>query len=252
MGYIGDTGDIRDIDDIYYLVHITDNPDCHKWGELKSCGFNINHQFPGVYLSIITKHNIYTESLFPGKYIMIFSKILLYQINYHINFIDYNGIITDKNTYYPWTINNFISTNKKISMAGNKTMNEIIFHDNIDMKYCCNIITKKNNNIYNETLPKKSFPCSELPDMTKTPFFCYPFEYIYTGCNPLPRCSYKWYIMMAKLSNIMIDDLIINNDNKEDIIKYIIAKIKEKASYLYLNRSKQNIEILYQYTVKND
>lgn len=37
------------------------------------------------------------------------------------------------------------------------------------------------------------------PDMTKYPFYCYPFEDIYTGDEELPKSSNKWYKMMAML-----------------------------------------------------
>ena len=91
-------------DDIYYLIHVTNDSKCFEWEELKVSEFNTDDQFPGVYFSIITKYNIDYEKLFPGKYILIFSKNLLYQQNYHINFVDYNGIIAEKNTYYPWIL----------------------------------------------------------------------------------------------------------------------------------------------------
>lgn len=36
--------------------------------------------------------------LFPGKH------LLLLQQNYHINLRDYNGNISEKNTYFPWNL----------------------------------------------------------------------------------------------------------------------------------------------------
>ena len=87
-------------DEVYYLVHTTNNPDCKKWSEIRAAPFNVDDQFPGVYFSIITKSNIDRERIYPGKYIMIFSKKLLMQKNYHINFTDYNGILTETNTYF--------------------------------------------------------------------------------------------------------------------------------------------------------
>ena len=116
--------DIGDIGDIYYLIHATNNPDCLSWNELKVGDFNTDDQFPGVYMSVITKHNIESESIYPGKYLMIFSKILLGQKNYHINLTDYNGILTENNTYYPWSLNKFVNINKNFKESL-KTNNSI-------------------------------------------------------------------------------------------------------------------------------
>jgi len=237
------------MDDIYYLIHTTDNPDCLKWKELKIAEYNINNQFPGAYLSIITKDNIYNEDLYPGKYIIIFSKKLLLQKNYHINFQDYNGIITEKNTYFPWNLEEFTRKIKKVS-SDKKLQNEVVFHDNIDMKYSCNIIDifKKKLNIKTSILlPKMSIENNEEPDMTKNPFFCYPFEDIYTGINLLQQSSKKWFIMMSKVCKININTF---NDKNNYTNRDIIEKIKEKAHELYMNREKQNIKLLKKFTMK--
>lgn len=227
-------------DDIYYLIHVTNDSKCFEWEELKVSEFNTDDQFPGVYFSIITKYNIDYEKLFPGKYILIFSKNLLYQHNYHINFVDYNGIIAEKNTYYPWMLENFVNDNKSECINKNCTMNEVVFHDNIIMKYCCRIIIK-NTDDKNNLLPKIPYINDVKPDMTKIPFFCFPFEDIYTGCNPLPKSSHKWYNMFYNVANI-------DTQNESDI-DIIIKKIKNKAYYLYNNRSEQNIKKLYEYTM---
>ena len=87
------------MDKVLYLVHTTNN-NPQKYTELRKSN-NLNDQFPGVYFSIITTDNINIEELFPNRYIMIFSVNLLKQINYHINIRDYNGFITETNTYYP-------------------------------------------------------------------------------------------------------------------------------------------------------
>jgi len=230
------------MEDIYYLVHATDDRECLNWTELRTSKFNTNHQFPGVYFSLITKDNIEKESIYYGKYILIFSKNLLYQKNYHINLVDYNGIITEKNTYYPWMLHQFISKNKELCADGRSTMNEIVFHDNIDMKYCC-CVNIRNKNDEDYLLPKMQFENNTLPDMTKIPFFCFPFEHIYTGCNPLPKSSIEWYITMSKIANI--DDTAETAEATETA-DTIIEKIKGKAEYLYNNREKQNISILYE------
>jgi hypothetical protein len=227
---------------IYYLIHTTDNPDCINWTELRSAEFNTNDQFPGVYLSIITKDNINKENVFPGKYIIILSKKLLLQKNYHINLTDYNGIVSEKNTYFPWNLHKFMSKNRRL--LSSETQSEVVFHDDIDMKYCCCIISilKKDTNIkINNFLPKIEFENEKDPDMTKDPFFCYPFENIYTGSNPLPKSSNKWYEMMSKVCKVDTDEA---STTPEDIIE----KIKNNVSELYKYRDKQNIDLLKQHT----
>jgi hypothetical protein len=232
------------MDEIYYLIHSTNNPDCINWCELRSAEFNTDDQFPGVYLTIITKDNINKEWIFSGKYIIIISKKILLQKNYHMNLRDYNGIITEKNTYFPWNLDIFISKSTTLLPGETRLNNEVIFHDNIDMKYCCGIISilKKDRSIQiNDFLPNISIENEEYPDMTKQPFFCYPFEDIYTGSNPLPRSSNKWYEMMSKVCKINIDEAI---NTPEDINK----KIKDKSNELYNNREEQNINLLKEYT----
>ena len=55
------------MDDIFYLVHTTNNPDCLKWDELRISGNRTGDQFPGVYFSLITKWNIDKESIFVAQ-----------------------------------------------------------------------------------------------------------------------------------------------------------------------------------------
>ena len=118
-------------------------------------------------------------------------------------------------------------------------MNEIIFHDNNDIKYCHSIIDTNNAN-YKDLLPKTSLDSPELqPNISYLPFFCYPFEAMYSGINPLPPSSKEWYIMMSKMADITIDD--------SDSIDNIREKIREKTEYLYMNRDKQKIMYLKEY-----
>ena len=232
------------MEEIYYLIHTTNNPGCINWTELRTAEFNTDDQFPGVYLSIITKDNINKEYIFPGKYIIILSKKLLLQKNYHINLTDYNGIVSEKNTYFPWNLHKFMSKSRHLLLSEKQSQSEVVFHDNIDMKYCCGIISilQKDTNIkINNFLPKIEIENDEDPDMTKQPFLCYPFEDIYTGSNPLPKSSNKWYEMMSKVCKVNIDE---SNNTPEDIIK----KIKDKANELYNNRDEQNINLLKQYS----
>lgn len=230
------------MDDIYYLIHTTNDPNCINWTELRTAQFNTDDQFPGVYLSIIAKDNIDKENIYPGKYIIILSKKLLLQKNYHINLTDYNGIVSEKNTYFPWNLNKFMNKNRHLLTSETMPQNEVVFHDNIDMKYCCAIISilKRDINIKkNNFLPKISIENEEPSDMSKQPFFYYPFEDIYTGSDPLPRSSNKWYEMMSKMC-IGEADITTPED--------INAKIKDEAKKLYNNRDEQNITLLKEYT----
>jgi len=215
------------MDTIYYLVHITDkyNP---EWKELKTSKIeDFEDQFPGVYLSLITKDNITTNKLYFGKYILIFSKKLLEQKNYHINLRDYNGFISENNTYFPWNLD-------KAVQKLNET-NEVIFHDPIPMNYLCAVINLLSPLIsINTILPHIQIENEIEPDMTKEPFYCFPLEKNYTGIDPLPESSRDFFVNMAKNCNVNIN--LPTNE--------IINKIKEKIPYLYKNRNKQQINIL--------
>ena len=94
----------------------------------------------------------------------------------------------------------------------------------------------------NEFLPKIKIDNKEDPDMTKLPFYCYPFEYMYDGVPlPLRKSSNKWYKMMSKVCKV---DIGKAKNTPEKIIK----KIKDKMYELYHNRQEQNINLLKQYS----
>lgn len=219
------------MDNVLYLVHATSNFNIN-WGELKPSSIDdSNDQFPGVYLSIITKNNLKNQLLYTQKNILIFSKKLLEQENYHINIRDYNGFINENNTYYPWNLNKAIS---KINSKKN-TMNEVVFHDSIPLKYLCiNFeITNINSNIkINDLLPKYQIYNDIEPDKTKLPFYCIPLEDNYTGYGKYDLSSIKFYKKMAILSNVD------TNQTREKIIE----DIKEKMIELYNNRNQQKLQ----------
>lgn len=218
------------MDKVLYLLHTTSHFD-NKLDELKPSSVDdINDQFPGVYFSIITKNNLEDQELFSNKNLLIFSKRLLEQENYHINIRDYNGFINEKNTYYPWNLNKAI---KKINMKKN-TINEIIFHDPISFKYLCLNISVNKIKIdidINKLLPKIEIYNNEEPDKTKIPFYCNPLEDNYSGIDKFKLSSKKFYKKMAILCNI----------NTKKSREQIIADIKEKMVYYYNNREKQNL-----------
>ena len=220
-------------EDIYYLVHITKNY-TKDWTELRTSKVeDYEDQFPGVYLTLITKKNIHNVNLYPGKQILIFSKKLLEQLNWHINLRDYNGYISEHNTYFPWNLTDAIS---KINKTENKDNigNEVVFHDPIPMKYLCLVINNLSKVSNNMILPNIPIENKVEPDMTKKPFYCYPLEKNYTGIDPFPESSRDFFVKMAKVGNININ--LPTND--------IIKQIKEKIPYLYGKREEQQIEIL--------
>ena len=231
------------MDRVLYLVHIPNSKYDDTWTELKPSSIdNINDQFPGVYLSLITIDNLKKEQLYGSKKILIFSKKLLEQQNYHINIEDYNGFINEKNTYFPWQLDKAVRKIKNVYKKNKYPIgNEVIFHDAISMKYLCAVINNISINFeikskYNVRssllLPQFELYNDELPDMTKLPFFCMPFEENFTGYNKRNLSSQKFYQKMAILCNI----------NKNQCRETIIENIKPKAKYFYNNRNEQNLE----------
>lgn len=216
-------------ENILYLVHMTDN-------NITKClrKSTEDHQFPGVYFSLITKHNLKYESLFPAKNCLIFSKQLLEQQNYHINFVDYNGFINESNTYYPWELDRVV---KKLKSHKADFINEVVFHDNISLDYLClkitlNDISSNITNLNELILPKYEMYNDTKPNKTILPFYCYAKENEYTGINPKKLSSISFYKKMAIMCNI---DTKLNTDE-------IIQKINEKIDELNNNREKQKLK----------
>ena len=222
--------------DIYYLVHVTDIYNSN-WKELIPSPMS-EYQFPGVYFTLITKENILTENLFPGRYILIFSRKILEQHNYHINIRDYNGIISEKNTYFYWQLPQAVKKihkniknikNTKISLE-----NEVVFHDPVSMDYLCQVIdTYKFLKITNIILPKYPLENEVLPDMSKEPFYCFPMERKYTGYFPMKESSRRFFKKMATYCGV---DKKLPTDE-------IIEQIRKKLPELYKNRN-VNIKLI--------
>lgn len=214
---------------ILYLVHTTKSKIIgDKLRTSKEPG-----QFPGVYFSLITDENITSEELFPGDVFLIFSKHLLKQNNWHLNIQDTNGIISEKNTLFPW------NSEKEIVQALKKNkMNEIVFHDNVPLKYLCKKI-KIPKNIYgfdkNKLLPRNVIVNKIKPDYTLRPFYIYCDINSYTGIqNEFTKpSSLKWYRMMAQVARISI--------TKDDNSKSILSKLKRVQKYLLEHREEQDI-----------
>lgn len=222
------------MDDVCYLVHTT-NYYNSKWNQLNTSNIKeYEHQFPGAYLTIVTKKNINNVQLYPENYqILIYSRRLLEQKNYHINIRDYNGYISENNTYFPWNLNDAI---KKINKNNEIFGNEVVFHDPIPNSYLCVVINHMSSNIkaYNDLLPRIPIENNIEPDMSLEPFYCYPLEKNYTGINPFPESSRYFFVNMAKTCNVNTN---LSTDE-------IITEIKKKIINLYSNRNKQNIHFL--------
>ena len=243
------------MDDILYLVHAVSKYDNSKpYVNLRPSRLtDSDEQFPGVFFTLITKQNRHREPLYEDDNVLIFSKKLLLQHNFHININDYNGFINEKNTYLSWQLDAAV---KKIAeMPVNEKLyvgNEVVFHDPIPMKYLCLYIQKYN--ISKELTPKTLFtketslflPNNEIyndeePDMTKIPFYCIPNENNYTGTGKNSISSRNFYEKMAEMCNIKV--------SKTDSIDDIINKIKENIDYLYNKREILNIDIFKKFTI---
>lgn len=216
-------------ENILYLVHMTDN-------NITKClrKSTEDDQFPGVYFSLITKYNLKYETLFPAKNCLIFSKKLLEQQNYHINFVDYNGFINESNTYFPWELDKVV---KKLKSHKGYFTNEVVFHDNISLEYLCLKITLNDISSNITNLNELILPKYEMYNNTKLnkdilPFYCYAKENEYTGINPKKLSSNSFYKKMAIMCNI---DTKLTRDE-------IIEKINEKIDELNNNREKQKLK----------
>jgi hypothetical protein len=205
---------------------------------------NKDCQFPGVYCSLITKANRLTQRIYPGKYVLVFSPKVLLQSNWHVNAKDHNGNITEHNTYFPW---NYDTAIDKLSDT-----NEVVFHDPIDMKYLCKVLIRPSVNDDEQAFMRfitKGGICSMLPqirletwaspDMAKKPFFVFNTEHHYTGTTEIPKSSFAWLHMMAKVARI----------SPIPIRKSVLVSTLQKQSVkLYVNREHQHLAPLRAWT----
>lgn len=245
------------MDDIFYLIHSIDKYN-DKINELNIL-YMTNNQYPGVYFYIITKDNIDNENINENNYILIFSKKLLEQKNYHINIIDYNGFNNKKYTYYPWNLHDaikHISTNIK---NGNIIGNEVIFYDPVPIDYLClniNISYLPSNISINSIIPKISIENNIKPDINKIPFYCYNIEKNYDIiykkmaliCNINKKKSFDNNINEIKKKILELDD---NNKKIYKVIfnkKIIIINIKnefKKKLLLFIKLLSKKRKVIY-------
>jgi hypothetical protein len=216
-----------------YLIHSVDNPfDINDITDLIPSKLeNAEYQFPGVFFSLITKNNIHNEPLFSNDNILIFSKKLLEQKNYHINIRDYNGWINETNTFFSWELNKAVNI---INNIDNEIGNEVVFHDSISMKYLVSYIKSGSNKDLPDNIDSINIP---EPDMSKIPFYCIPFENNYNGIEKLKISSKEFYIKMAKMCLI--------EKTEEKTIEEIIELIKMNINKFYNNRELLDINQMY-------
>lgn len=246
-------------DDVYYLVHMTKNTKYKKvdgtfaWKYLKPSSLDSPDsydQFPGVYFTLITKDNLISESLFPYRYGLLFSRNLLKQFNYHINISDNNGMITETNTYFPWNLSEAvakINANAKLPRAESGVdslhMNEVIFHDPIPMEFCIRDFDSRDKELWrdpsvaydypfeNEFLPDYPLENNVKPNTQLLPFYCFTQSEVEE--TPF-KSSPQFYSKLAEVCNVD------PNLSKEEIN----LKIQEKIPFFQLNRNKQNLSTI--------
>jgi hypothetical protein len=97
-------------------------------------------EFPGVYAHLILSEEIGTKLPWFEDVHLIFSKVLLRQRNYHVNFVDQNGAINE---------NTIVRSRLMNSSRLMKTDNEIVFHDPISLK-ALQAIYVRNKKSYDE------------------------------------------------------------------------------------------------------
>jgi len=241
------------MDSVLYLIHST-NKYNENWNELKVSELN-NSQFPGVYFTLITKDNIDTEPIHHfGKYNLIFSKRLLEQKNFHINLSDHNGFISESNSYFNWELDKVVKKIKHYSSRKNLNLvgNEVVFHDPISIDYLCCIFKKEKKSVddfnykRNKYLPHYPIENDIMPDLTKKPFYCFPFEKNYSGIKNTPfikNSSKKFFITIAKACGIEGEGGLEGGVEGEDkSIKEIINNINTRLPELYKNRDLIKIE----------
>lgn len=219
-------------DDILYLVHFTNiNP--FYWTSIKASGFDLG-QFPGAYFTLVTKYNVNTEKYFPGRFGIYVSKEILKQKNFHVNIRDYNGFISERNTFFYWNLLDSVRTIKNVHEGtsseefSSERSNEVVFHDDVSIDFFTKI-TMDGKTV-------KVFENSKHADYTKLPFYVFPFEDQYSGGDPMKRSSYDFFQKMGRLANLIPVPRLTG-----DILDILESG---RAEYLWKNRIEQNFAAL--------
>lgn len=227
-----------------------------KWKEIRTSPWTDGfYEFPGAYFSLVTEDNLKKLNIYFGKFALFFSVRLLEQTNWHLNLGDQNGMISEFNTYYPWNLDEALEKIKQLNKTG-IDLNEVVFHDPVPMKYLVQIIEKPANfepGNKDKFLPQHRLVNDEPPDMSKKPFYVYPFEDSWTGVSskPIPKSSSAFFHMMARVAGVNLDDRpwykkTLNTFKSNNNV--LVEEIKKSAKFLWTHRDEQHIEFLEDYT----
>jgi hypothetical protein len=234
---------------------------------------NFCDEFPGVYMSYISKSDIKKKISYIGKVLLIFDKTLLQQKNYHINLVDNNGYISENITYFPFNLHKL--PNKEDiekfykNIYGSTPSNEIIFHDKIHLSSLCEIWVK-NIDIYNDLINKipekyhkimkiKLFyeedvkrPNNIILDKKSLPFYI-SLDYLRSGCYQIlypyknkKQSSKNHYINIALIANIPLNVIYQNELYEPEKLNHYFIK-NNLFLFYHKNRDLQNYDILNQY-----
>ena len=238
----------------------------NKWTE-----DNYNEEFPGIFMSYITKNDINDFVKYWGEITLVFSKKLLNQKNYHINIIDNNGLISENLTYFNFNIDKMPKQKDVVDfyekIYEDYPGNEIVFHDKIHINSLCGIWVrnKENYNKLIKQIPKKYIDLVKIkrkysksvkcPDKIKIdtkslPFLltldfkrggAYKAIYPYENKTKSSKLFYKKLCYLANITDKEIKKYDLTNPKK--LHKYLIKN--KLYSYFHKNRDKQNISVFY-------
>lgn len=267
------------MDDIYYLIHVIPRGtyirdaydiktrkqavqyDCDDFianygGVLKTNphGYEDPDELessPGVYTTIIHKYNINKIHLFygiPSACVLILSKTLLLQNNYHINQSTHYGQISDVYTFFPWELKKFIRSQKDASeWFTTLPTNETVFHGDIDLhKYCCDVVPIQHFRHKVGAHKPIKFDNNEVKYVATMPQY---LSYKYVNNFPTFICEKGEPDMTLKpnYSNAWIDKRMAT-DELSDLIKHnrisALKKYTSKRANIF-NKIKTDIGFVY-------
>ncbi len=228
---------------------------------------DFNSEFPGIFMNYITDTNI-SKPIGNSEPIilLVFSKKLLEQKNYHLNIIDNNGLFSENITYFSFNLDKMPNQSDVIkfykNIYGNFPGNEIVFHDKISLSALCEIwvTTKKQYNELISKLPSKysnlvkikrkytrkvNCPKNIEIDTKSLPFLIsldfgksglYKAFYPYKTKTESSKSHFKKIAKIAGISDNDINKYDLSNPKK--LNDYLV---KHKLySYFHENRDKQN------------
>ncbi len=227
-------------------------------------------EFPGIYMSYITETDIKKPIKTFGEVMLVFSKKLLKQKNYHCNIRDNNGHISENITYFSFNLDKMPNQSDVIKfyqdIYGSYPGNEIIFHDKISISALCEIwvfnketydelISKLPSKYSNLIKIKKKYPvkvnsCKDIVIDTKSLPFLIDLDFINSGFYKA-FYPYKTKIKSSKSHFQKIAKIAGISDN--DINKYDLSNpqklddylVKHKLySYFNENRDKQHFSFM--------